>query len=349
MNKKLPDRKLCIFDLDGTVDLTDTKLSAQFLKMSNSGIVFVVATGRTNSYVKEVCKKNNIIPPRFIIGDNGGTIYDVRRKKYLKRTVLSDDTRLAIISEYISSGGKVDDIRYTDGENVYAFNGEEIKSYYEDDETIIYMNSNDLLQAISRKNENITKITLAGNRKMMKKMVKFIERRGIKCWTDIGRTKFPVNSRKNYRLDITDGQSSKGEAVEFLTKNIGILNFTCIGNGPNDFSMFKFALDSGMPITIVQNKEKNGEITEESEELILMVQEYADQIGMLDKVNVENYPINRVMWKIEREETAEERRRKFAYGLEYKIDDTDKKYTSQKNSGRNYFARKVQHRSKEGR
>ena len=46
---------MCIFDLDGTLDLTDTRLSAEILKLSRNGSAFVTATGRTNSYVRETC------------------------------------------------------------------------------------------------------------------------------------------------------------------------------------------------------------------------------------------------------------------------------------------------------
>ena len=308
---------MCIFDLDGTLDLTDSKLSAEIIRMLNSGIVFVAATGRTNSYVKEVCKKHNIIPPRFIVGDNGGTVYDTANRTYIKRTMLSHDIRVKMISEYIRLGGKLEDVRYTDGENVYVAGTTDTKVYYENDDTIEYMQDQELLEAMIRKDSDITKITLAGNRKTMKKMVEFAEDNGIKCWTDIGSTKFPIRAKKYYRLDITAGESSKGEAVEFLSSYTGISNFNCIGNGPNDFSMFKFALDSGMPVIVVQNRE-HGEITEESEELVRKVNSYATKIGMLDKVSVEKYPINKSMWKIENGDTAEERRRAFARKLNAK-------------------------------
>ena len=41
--------KMCIFDLDGTMDLTDSKITAKLLRMSKSGTMFVTATGRTNN------------------------------------------------------------------------------------------------------------------------------------------------------------------------------------------------------------------------------------------------------------------------------------------------------------
>ena len=59
------NKSICIYDLDGTLDLTDTKLSAEIVKLSRMGVSFVTATGRTNSYVIDTCKKHNIIPPKL--------------------------------------------------------------------------------------------------------------------------------------------------------------------------------------------------------------------------------------------------------------------------------------------
>ena len=303
-----------IFDLDGTLDLTDRQLSVEIHRMAKMGVSFVTATGRTNSYVKETCKKYDIIPPRFIIADNGGTIYDNLNQEYVKRTTLQADTRTRILEEYIRLGGIKTDIRYTDGDYVYASETAEVRKYYEKEKSIQHKGADELVEAIFNSESDITKVTLAGNKKLMKDIIKFINENDIKCWTDIGTTAFPQKSRKNYRLDITDGQSSKGEAVEFLTQYTGIRDFTCIGNGPNDFSMFKYALDSGMPIIVVKNSEE-GKITKESELIIEKVEEYARSIGREDKVTVAAFPINRYIRKMEESKTAKQRRKSFVEGL----------------------------------
>lgn len=116
-----------VFDLDGTLNLKDPKLSMQIYKMMGLGMEFVPATGRTNSYVTEVFKKYHIIPPKFIIADNGGTIYDNRENKYLEKTKLRVDKRETILLEYLRLGGRIKDIRYTDGERVYVVEGRENK------------------------------------------------------------------------------------------------------------------------------------------------------------------------------------------------------------------------------
>ena len=153
--------RMCIFDLDGTLDLTDAKLSAEIYKLSKMGVAFVAATGRTNEYVKETCKKHNIIPPRYIIADNGGSIYDNIKQEYIKRTSLPTDTRTKLIEEYLRLGGNLENVRYTNGENVYAVENAHVRKYYELESIIEYKSEEELYRAILEGKEDITKITLA--------------------------------------------------------------------------------------------------------------------------------------------------------------------------------------------
>lgn len=289
---------MCIFDLDGTLDLTNSKLSVEILKLSKNGIGFVTATGRTNSYVREMCRRHNIINPRYIIADNGGTIYDNIEKSYIKRTLLPVNIREKIIEEYIRIDGDAEEIRYTDGENVYASEHEDVKRYYEGEKIIEYRDKQKLIKEILDKKNDITKVTLAGKKDIMKSIIKFINENDIKCWTDMGVTKFPNKIRQNYRLDITGGETSKGEAIEFLTNYTGVKEFTCVGNGPNDFSMFEYALNCNMEVIIVRNFEY-GEITKESQSVIDRVTTYAKRLGKLDKVTITDFPINGYIGKVE--------------------------------------------------
>ena len=149
----------------------------------------------------------------------------------------------------------------------------------------------------------------------MQGVIRFIETEGIKTWTDIGATKFPRRARKNYRLDITDGETSKGKAVEFLSNYLGIDNFTCIGNGPNDFSMFKYALDRGKLVVIVRNAEE----VDESKALVNQVEEYAAKIGQPEKVTIVEFPINGYIDRLDEGKNAKERRKNFARKLEDKV------------------------------
>ncbi len=331
---------MCIFDLDGTLDLTDSKLSVDICRMSKRGISFVTATGRTNSYVRDTCKEHGIMPPRYIIADNGGTIYDNKNGEYIKRTTLKTNTRRGVLEEFIRLGGNPEDIRYTDGEYVYAADAEDVEKYYEKETSVKHEEAEKLIQAIFDEKSDITKVTLAGSRKLMKDIIKFIDENDIQCWTDIGATAFPRKARRNYRLDITDGESSKGEAVEFLSEYTGIREFTCIGNGPNDFSMFKYALDCDMPIIVVRNYE-DGKLNGESEEIINAIEEYARSIGRLEKVTIGTFPINRYIKRIEEKSSAKQKRNDFVGNLRAKV--TPPKVDSRP-KGKPTIERKTQHK-----
>jgi len=289
-------------------------LSSEILKLSRNGVEFVVATGRVNSYVMNTCRQNNVIPPKFIIGDNGGTIYDTRQRIYLKRTTIPVQVRRAILEEYLNRGGRLEDIRYTDGSFVYVAEDTAVRKYYIKDSVVKYMANDNLFEEIMTEDADITKITLAGKKELMKHISRFMLESGIKCWGDIGSTKFPADFRSYYRLDIMDGETCKGEAARFLVNHINAERFMCVGNGPNDFSMFKYALDSGMPVVVVRNFE-DGKVSKESEKLVAKVYEYANTIGMIDKVTVTNFPINGYVGKRVEKNEARKRRDGFVKGL----------------------------------
>ena len=335
-------KSICFFDLDGTLDLNNPKLSAEIIKMSKMGVDFVTATGRTNSYVLETFKKNNIIPPKFIIADNGGSIYDCAQKKYIKRTYLPIDIRKKIIGEFLRLGGRIENIRYTDGNYVYAAENHEVRKYYEKERSILYRPNPEILNTIFDNDADITKLTLAGQDSLMKDIIGYILEHDLKCWTDLGATKFPRKERNNFRLDVTDGETSKGEAVQFLTDFTGRSDFTCIGNGPNDLSMFEYALKCNMPVIVVVNKDK-GRMSEESEELIQRVVEYSKRYDNEDKVIIQNYPINGFVINLANKKTSRERRRTFADTLKLK----DLKRTVQVIKTSENLIKRVQHRGEE--
>lgn len=313
------NKNLCVFDLDGTLDLTQANLYMELFRLNKNLFEFVVATGRTNEYVMEACRKHSIFPPKFIIADNGGTVFDNRRGEFLRKTSLSSMTRRCILQEYMKLGGRIEEVRYTDGEKVYAVQDRNVKEYYKKENIIDYKTEEELINAILAEETDITKITLAGSKKVINDLMRFIEAEGIECWSDIGATKFPIRIRRNYRLDVMDKASSKGEAIDFLIEHTGITNFTCIGNGLNDLSMFKLAIDRGMPIVVVRNFE-GGKPSKESEELIRIIEEYIEGkalkgINVQGLLTVRDFPVNKYLMELERSKGAKEKREKFVKSM----------------------------------
>ena len=293
------NRAMCIFDLDGTLNLTDARLSAEILKLSRMGVIFVVSTGRSIDYVLRTCIKNNIIPPKYIIADNGGIIYDVTKKDYLKRTILPSDKRRIAIDEFLNNGGKVIYIRYSDGNNTHVVDDENVRTYYAN-ETVIYHSKEDIIGQLLMEDIGVTKITLAGDMETMKKFDEAMKQDGVECFLHGGSTSFP-KEEGNYRIDITNGETSKGEGVRFLENHLGIHKFICIGNGHNDFSMLSYAIDTGNQAVVVTNF-KNGKMVKDSEELLKRVREYAEEKGRNGSLIVATYPVNGLIGLLKKKE-----------------------------------------------
>lgn len=322
-------KKMCMFDLDGTLDLTDARLSAEILKLSKMGVSFVVSTGRSNSYVINTCVKNNILPPKYIIADNGGSVYDTIKKVYLRKVDLALSKRNRLIQKFLELGGRVEDIRYSDGDNLYAVNDELVKRFYFKDKTVTYYGREEIVGQLLRADVDVTKITLVAQRKLMDKLVKFMKEEELKCFPDGGNTKFPEKSRNNYRLDITDGETSKGDGVRFLAEHLGIDTFMCIGNGQNDFSMFKYAIDTDNQAVIVRNYE-NGEMLHESKELVEKAMTYAEQNGKKDNLIVATFPANGLIGQLEEKSYNKQRRNTFVDGLRINVRKSQSKVLGKK-------------------
>lgn len=308
------NRKMCIFDLDGTLNLKDQRLSIEILKLSKMGVNFIVSTGRSNNYVLDTFKKNRILPPRYIIADNGGSVYDTRKKSFLRKTQLPISKRKAVVSEFLRLGGKAEDIRFSDGINLYVAEDSNVKRYYAND-SVIYCKKEDIVNRVLNDDSDVIKITLAGSLDQMKRLQAYIKDNKIKCFTDIGSTSFPVKSRGNFRLDVTDGQMSKGQGVRFLVERLGIDKFLCVGNGLNDFSMFKYAIDTGNKVLIVKNYE-SGKLQKESEDLIRLTENYARECGR-GKSNLifVRYPVNGRVGSMEEKEYSRQKNKEHIKGV----------------------------------
>ena len=154
-----------------------------------------------------------------------------------------------MISHFTEIGGNLEMIRLTDGESIYAINHPEVQQYYRKKHTVKYGENIDSLLAMM---PEITKITLAGSKAQMQDMSSHVEK--LNFWSDMGATKFPNASYQHYRLDVADRNINKGNAVNLINSILKPpYGYMCIGNGENDISMFKQAIDDGMLIGIMED------------------------------------------------------------------------------------------------
>lgn len=249
-------------DKDGTLNLEDKQLNNILNLITTMGGMVVPITGRTVGDIEESMRNKKIKVPEIIVGDNGANIYSTSNHDFLIKKLLEHEKVMAIVDKFLKNGGNSDFIRYTDGINIFAAKQKDVKEYYRKNKTTKMQK--DIYQAI-QKAEDVTKVTLAGSKEEMQKMAEFVE--GLDFWTDMDKTMFPRKECQNYRLDIAQRDINKGEAVRLMVEQLKPrYGYLCVGNGYNDVSMFKTAIDDGMIAAIMNNS---------SLELKKEMQEYA--------------------------------------------------------------------------
>lgn len=267
MEKKYKMKKpefIIFTDKDGTLNLEDKKLNNILILIKSMGGIVIPVTGRTVGDITEDLKNKKIRLPEIIVGDNGANIYHTKSQNFLIKRKLQHEKVLDIIANFIENGGNPNYIRYTDGSSIFAANSPDVKKYYKKSKTAKICD--DILRSIEE-NEDITKITLAGTKTKMEQSAEFAK--GLDFWTDMDETKFPNKECGNYRLDIAQKNINKGEAVKAVTSQLKpTFGYICVGNGYNDISMFKEAIDNGMVAAIMGNS---------SPELIREMREYAQK------------------------------------------------------------------------
>ncbi len=251
-------------DIDGTINLKDENLKRKLTSIDRYKGIFIPVTGRTIGDIKGKFEKNNLPISKYIVGDNGGGIYYTPESRFLERKNIDQIQLQNIIDICNNEQINLEHLRYTDGENIHVSSNLEVRSYYEGNKKVL--NTTNIVRDIEEKKDVITKVTLVGSKTQMEKIRQSIENK--KLWGHLDKTEFPKSSFKNYRLDITKENINKGEAVKNIANLLNPkIGYVVLGNGYNDISMFKQAVDDGMIAGIIDNLE--------TEEMIFEMQEYA--------------------------------------------------------------------------
>lgn len=192
-----------ITDKDGTIMINEELkniLEEIRTKSTETNIHIIANTGRTVADMLE-CLKREKIPLHYfdyIIGDNGATCLDVKKKQELFKNNMNVDDIKKVIEEFLAIGGKISNIRITDGEHIYAYDLEAVREYYKKSNNVIYRDNFDGLEDI-----DITKLTLAGTHDQITRIKRFIEQNIKRGKTHLGQTSFPQKQDNNYRIDFT--------------------------------------------------------------------------------------------------------------------------------------------------
>lgn len=261
--RKIKRPKFIIFtDKDGTLNLEDEELNNIFKLVNSIGGMVIPITGRTVGDIQEEMKRQKIKTPAIIIGDNGAAIYSTSTREFLVKKTLEHDKVMEIVDNFIQFGGTKDFIRYTNGGTIYAQDCEDVRNYYSKNKAVEFCQ--DIYESISQA-ENISKLTLAGTEEQMVQSSDCA--RGLDFWTDQDKTKFPAKKYNNHRLDVSQKNINKGEAVNAVVSSLKPkYGYMCVGNGNNDIAMFQKAIDDEMIVAIMGDA---------SPELINEIREYS--------------------------------------------------------------------------
>lgn len=210
-----------ITDKDGTIIINEELreiLKEIRTKSAQANIHIIANTGRTVADMID-CLKREKIPVQYfdyIVGDNGATCFDVKEKQELFKNSMDIDNVNRVIEEFLETGGKISNIRITDGNHIYAYDTEENREYYKKSKRVIYKENFDNLDNI-----DITKLTLTGQNGEILIIKRFIEKNVKGGKTHYGQTTFPKKQDNNYRLDFTR-KPHKRNCCKIYKTTIGI-------------------------------------------------------------------------------------------------------------------------------
>ena len=248
--------KAIFIDIDGTLRDSNRNLSQRTIdtikKVSKSGILVILCSGRPRKYTEEISKK--CFASKYIITSSGGNIYDYEQNKELYANIMNKE---AIIKLYeisneenvrfimnVGEGRVVNKVKHPDQEQELK---QDIKDFVYNNEVVqctIADSNFDKIKNLIPKIEKVENVEIKNRHKSLLD-IKFKDDKTIFC-------------------DIANINSNKGNAVKKLLEilNISKNEAIAIGDDNNDLAMFeqvgyRVAVDNAIDVV----KEKANEIT----------------------------------------------------------------------------------------
>lgn len=125
--------KMVVFDIDGTLlPYSTNKISKNivtlFKELKNNGFIVVIATGRDNISIGEVCSSLN---PDYFIGSNGGFIKDWKKQEVIKYNSISIESWNKLYSKIIKAKlDIIDNIILSDKKYIYIKNQNKLYQHW---------------------------------------------------------------------------------------------------------------------------------------------------------------------------------------------------------------------------
>lgn len=232
---------LFISDLDGTLLGKNAELSEESARMLNEAYkkdaYFAVATARTAATVDSIMKKAAPTVPSIM--QNGVSVYDVKKKSYIKTETIGEDSALSVITRleesdaypFIYTGENGMKTYYTELKNqaMREFVDDRIKKFGKE---FTKASSPEALAA-----GGITYFAVMDGESTVMTAVEKIKSVG-----GINFTYYKdIYDEKNWYLEIFADTASKKHGVEFLRNEYKFEKIVCFGDNLNDLPMFEAA------------------------------------------------------------------------------------------------------------
>lgn len=228
--------KIFFTDLDGTLltkEKTITPDTMSALKnWTAAGNLFAICTGRAIDSAKEVKSSLGLdFPGSYLIGYNGGEIYDCDNDKVISRITLTME-QASLVAQMAKKHG-IHCQTYTDTHIISPADNEELRSYRRVIHTP-YIISEDVVSALEKPPCKMLAIALDNKERLenfRKELQPLVE----------GQLNL-IFSNDRY-LEIFPASSGKGTAVKILCEhlNLPLANALAAGDEANDISMLQAA------------------------------------------------------------------------------------------------------------
>lgn len=237
LKKKLKSRRKIFFtDLDGTLltgkkDITPATRKA-LEAWTSAGHKFVLCSGRANDSVRNIKETLSLnFPGMYLVGSNGGEIYDCEQQVMLSRTPLTME-QVSLIME-LAKQWDVHCHTYTDTHIISPADNEELKYYKRAIHTPVIV-TKDILSALDKAPCKCIAIELHNKEKLEGFRKSLLAR-------SEGELQLVYSSP--FYLEIISAASGKGSAVRTLCRllDIPLENALAAGDEANDISMIEAA------------------------------------------------------------------------------------------------------------
>ena len=247
--------KLIACDVDGTLFddrfiLSDVDKAA-IKKAQAKGVKFTLCSGRSYVSLKGFAKELDIDPENsYIVGFNGGVVYDMQNNKAVHKVDLGVEISLQTAEIFKDMQINAEIIVYIDAENVLYEKGAVYGPAYQATSKVEWKDSEDIIADI-RNAEYVAKVIFLGENTDLHKLKKELENKlGSKAY---------VLFSSEILLEVMVPECSKAGGVRWLCNkyDIDISEVIAIGDNHNDISMIS---EAGLGVAVANGVDALKEI-----------------------------------------------------------------------------------------